>query len=366
MESGVGVGKRVTSVDLDRVESYQPLDPGGMLKLVSGLSEQCRRAWEISSRVTLPAEYRNRENIVAFGMGGSAIGADLVRLLVAPEMGIPFLVVRGYDIPHYVSDKTLAIVSSYSGNTEETISAYEAARERGAKLVAITSGGRLAELSRKDGVPLIALPGGYSPRAALGYLFLAALSVVQKVGLIQDKSEDVEEACDVLEQLAEVLGPASPVDVNQSKRVALEMFGRVPVIYGPAGFPAGAALRWKCQVNENAKAQAFWNEVPEMNHNEIVGWGGDESIQKGLSVILLRDKGEHPRVARRLEIVKSLVKGASSVTEVQSIGRSELARLLSLIYVGDFASVYLAFLYGVDPTPVKVIDYLKLELGKES
>lgn len=351
-------------IDLDNPDSIASMDAGGMLSAISGLPSQCREAWEIASTVTIPAEYRNRENVISIGMGGSAIGGDLVRTLTASEMNQPMTVIRGYDIPGFVSDKTLAILSSYSGNTEETLTAYESCNKRGAKIVAITSGGRLAELARKDGVPLVLVPSGLQPRAALGYLFLTALSIVQKAGLVTDKSEDVEEACDVLEQLVGVLGPSSPAEVNQSKRLAMHMFGRIPVIYAAVGFPAAAALRWKCQINENSKTHAFWNEIPEMNHNETVGWSALDEIQKALCVIFLRDKGEHPRIAKRFEITKSIVKGASSINDVHSLGRSELARLLSLIYVGDFASFYLALLYGVDPTPVKVIEFLKSELAK--
>ncbi|HHV63118.1 MAG TPA: bifunctional phosphoglucose/phosphomannose isomerase [Firmicutes bacterium] len=351
-------------INLDDVEAMKKADPRGMLGFIQGLPEQCQEAWEIASRVDVPGGFAAARNIVVAGLGGSAIGGDLLRTLVASELNIPVVVSRDYELPGFVDRDSLVVASSYSGNTEETISSYLAARAKGAKILCITSGGKLAELAADDGVPVIKIPGTLVPRAALGYLFIPMIVVLGKLGLIRDKAGDLAEAVDVLAELRRVLGPESPEHVNQSKRLAAKMLNKIPVIYGSSGWPGTAALRWKCQINENSKTYAVSNIFPEMNHNETVGWGAPGDIAGQLYVVLLRDKGDHPRVQKRMEITKSLMSSASGIDEVWSTGKSELARLLSLIYVGDFASAYLAFLYGVDPTPVAAIDYLKGELAK--
>ncbi|MDK2931469.1 MAG: glucose/mannose-6-phosphate isomerase [Bacillota bacterium] len=349
---------------LDSAEDMARLDPGGMLKIVSDLPQQIRDALGIAGRADFPASLAGARCIVSAGLGGSAIGGDVVRELVADELKVPMVVVRDYDLPAFVDRDTLVFVSSYSGNTEETLSAYGIARERGARMVCITSGGRLAELATRDGVPLVTIPQGFPPRTALGYLFVPMLVALARLGYVRDAAEGFEEAELILRDLAVVLGPESPTSVNQAKRLALAMHGKIPLIYGSSGITGAAALRWKTQINENSKTHAFWNAFPELNHNETVGWGAGEDISKALRVVLLKDKGDHPRVQRRMEITATLMGGAAGIDEVYSLGRSKVARLLSLVYVGDFASLYLAFLYGVDPKPVKVIDYLKNELAR--
>ncbi len=350
---------------LDSIETMARLDPGGMLKIVGDLPGQIRDALDIAGRAEFPQHFAGARCIVAAGLGGSAIGGDVVRELVVDELRVPMAVVRGYELPAFVDRDALVFVSSYSGNTEETLSAYSIARERGARMVCITSGGRLAELATRDGVPLITIPQGFPPRTALGYMFVPMLVALARLGYVRGAADGFEEAEIILRDLGVVLGPESPTSVNQAKRMAIAMHGRIPLIYGSSGITAAAALRWKTQINENSKTHACWNVFPELNHNETVGWGAPEDIAKVLQVVLLKDKGDHPRVQRRMEITATLMGGASGIDEAHSLGRSKVARLLSLVYVGDFASLYLAFLYGVDPKPVKVIDYLKGELARE-
>ncbi|MGE5572411.1 MAG: bifunctional phosphoglucose/phosphomannose isomerase [Bacteroidota bacterium] len=349
---------------LDNGEDMARLDPGGMLKIVSDLPQQIRDALGIAARVDLPSSLAGARCIVAAGLGGSAIGGDVVREIVAGELRVPMIVARDYDLPAFVDGDTLVFVSSYSGNTEETLSAYGIARDRRARVMCITSGGRLAELATRDGMPLVAIPKGFPPRTALAYLFVPMLVALARLGYVKDAAEGLDEAELILRDLALVLGPESPVSVNQAKRLALGMHGKIPLIYGSSGITAAAALRWKTQINENSKAHAFWNAFPELNHNETVGWGARDDISRALRVVVLKDKGDHPRVQRREEITATLMAGAAGIDEVHSLGRSKVARLLSLVYVGDFASLYLAFLYGVDPKPVQVIDYLKGELAR--
>ncbi|MEW6227398.1 MAG: bifunctional phosphoglucose/phosphomannose isomerase [Bacillota bacterium] len=353
------------SAVLDNADKIARRDPGGMVEIVAGLGGQIHDALSVAGKVDLPRTLAGARCIVAAGLGGSAIGGDVVREVTCDELKVPMVVIRDYELPAFVDSDTLVFVSSYSGNTEETLSAYEIARRRKARMLCITSGGRLADLATRDGVPLVTIPQGFPPRTALGYLFVPVLVALAELGYVNDKATDLEEAEQLLSDLAVVMGPESPASVNQAKRLALAMHGRIPLIHGATGITGAAALRWKTQINENSKTHAFWNVFPELNHNETVGWGAREDISRALYVVILRDRGDHLRVQRRMEITAALMDGASGIDEVYSIGRSKVARLLSLAYVGDFASLYLAFLYGIDPKPVKVIDYLKSELAKE-
>ncbi len=359
MDSDDSEGMRI----LDDAGELARRDPGGMTAAAMDVPRQLREAWDIAEDVSFPENLAGARCIVAAGLGGSAIGGDLVRELTATDRTVPMVVVRQYDLPAFVGRDSLVFVSSYSGNTEETLSAYEAARAREARIVCITSGGRLAEAARADGTPLVSIPKGLPPRNAVGYMFVPMLALLARFGYAADCSEDIGEASQILQDLAAVLGPDCPCAMNQAKTIALSMHRRIPLVYGAEGLTSVAALRWKTQINENAKTHAFWNAFPEVNHNETVGWGAEEALSRVLHVVVLRDKGDHPRVKRRMDITAGLMTKASGLSEVHSLGRSRMARLLSLVYVGDFASLYLAFLYGVDPKPVELIDYLKKELA---
>ncbi len=350
---------------LDDAEEMARLDPGDMVGTVSAFPQQIRDALRIASEAEFPRELSGARCIVAAGLGGSAIGGDVVRELASGELEVPMVVARDYDLPAFVDEDALVFLSSYSGNTEETLSAYRVAGERNARRVCITSGGRLADLAGRDGVPLVAIPPGLPPRTALGYLFVPIMVALAELGYVSDRALAFDEAVQVLRDLASVLGPESPVPLNPAKRLALAMRGKIPIIYGATGITAAAALRWKTQINENSKTHAFWNVFPELNHNETVGWGANEEVSRALHVVILRDRGDHPRVQRRMEITPALMEKASGVDEISSVGKSREARLLSLVCAGDFTSLYLAFLYGVDPKPVAVVEYLKGELARD-
>ncbi|MDI6870128.1 MAG: bifunctional phosphoglucose/phosphomannose isomerase [Bacillota bacterium] len=349
---------------LDNLEYLASADPAGMGEWVAGLPEQCEEAFRLGQEAPLP-EAAGVRQVVVVGMGGSAIGADLLRGYVEGEMAIPFLVSRTYHLPAFVSRETLVIASSYSGNTEETLSAYGEARERGARMFAIASGGELERRAQADGVPFCRIPGGYSPRAALGYSFVPLLAVLSRLGLIRDRAEDLAEAVKVMRELRAELGQGTPAADNPAKQLAERLYGKLPFIYGAAPWSSAVAYRWKGQVNENAKNLSHSNILPELNHNETVGWEFPERLTAQIEVVLLRDREDHPKVQRRFEVTSTIMRPhVSGITEVWSRGHSILARLFSLIYHGDFTSYYLALLNGVDPTPVKVIDYLKGELAK--
>lgn len=349
-------------MNLDAVESLNQKDPGGMLGVLWNLPDQCREAWRIGMEAVLPPAGAV-EHVVVTGLGGSAIGGDMLRVYALGESSVPVLVNRDYRLPSFVGPRTMVFAVSFSGNTEETLSAYDDARTRGASIIAVTTGGKLAEKAKQDGVPLVIIPGGISPRSATGYLFLPTVAIMQRVGLLNDAAPAVEETIELLTEMRQELGPQSPESQNLAKQLARKFFNRLPVIYGSSGTTETVAVRWKGQINENSKAMAYFNVFPELNHNEIVGTERPDALLKQIELICLRDPSDHPRVRTRLEVTRDLIGGrVGGITEVSARGESKLARSYSLIYVGDYASVYLALLYNIDPTPVKLIDELKKRL----
>jgi glucose/mannose-6-phosphate isomerase len=351
-------------VDLDDNRFIAERDPDGMLDTLVGLPDQCETALVLGQDAPLPALPGELRQVVLAGLGGSAIGGDLVRVVAAQQARVPLAVCRDYILPAYVDRQTLVIVTSYSGNTEETLSAYRMAGERGAVRMAVTTGGRLAELAGGDGVPVVRVPPGLPPRSTIGYLFLIDLILLERLGVIGHQ-EGYGELLAVLRSQLEKLGPASPCSRNRAKDLALRLYGRIPVIYGAANTTEVVATRWKGQFNENSKSLAFWNVYPELNHNELVGFKAPPELLSYLFLIHLRDPKDHPRVQARMEIVKRLLaERVGGMAEFSGQGESLLARLFSLIYLGDFTSVYLALVYGINPKPVQVIDYLKQELAK--
>lgn len=350
-------------VALDNEEQLRAMDTVGMFAAMAGLPDQCALAFrELGGQARLP-ENKPISNIVVTGLGGSAIGGDLLRVYAAPRIDVPITVNRDYVLPKFVGPDTLVFAVSYSGNTEETLSAYAEARERGASVVALTTGGKLGALAQADGFPVVEVPGGISPRAATGYLFMPTLQVLHRLGLLPNVADEADEMIALLGEMRQKLEPATAEANNQAKQIARRLQGKIPVIWGAAGTTEVVAQRWKGQINENAKAPAYWNMLPELNHNEIVGLEVPAEILKKIHLIILRDNRDHPRVQKRIAITKEVVQDKiDGYTEVEALGQGTLAKLYSLIYIGDYTSVYLAALNGVDPGPVKVIDFLKNEL----
>lgn len=353
-------------LDLNNSEQTKAADPGKMLEALWKLPDQCTEALKIAQEAELPAQLSGINNIVISGLGGSAIGGDLLRVFVAGKAPVPVIVVRDYTLPKFVSSSTLLFAVSYSGNTEETISAYGEAKTKGANIIAVTTGGKLKAMAQQDGIPVITIPSGISPRAATGYLFIPTLVALQRLGIIDDVTPEIEETIKHLTEQRELLKVDSPKEDNVAKQLAEILYNKIPVIWGSSGTTEVVATRWKGQINENSKAPAYWNTFPELNHNELVGFETPPELLKELEVIVLRDSADHPRVQKRFDITKTIMGDAvAGVTELYATGSSSLARTFSLIYVGDHTSVYLAALYGIDPTPVKVIDFLKNKLAEE-
>ena len=349
---------------LDEQSWLKKNDPSDMLGLIEGLPQQFKEAERIARSMPLP-KWPEPRNIAIVGMGGSAIGGDLVRALAEDQGPVPIVVQRNYTLPKWVGKDSLVVASSYSGNTEETLAAYAEAEARGARVIAITTGGELAKRATGAGWPVVRIPGGMSPRAAIGYSFVPLLVVMERLGIMPSQAEALAETVAVLEGQSAKYGRQSPMAENPAKALAAELVGRAPLILGPAGWQGIAAYRWKCQFNENSKAPAFWNVFPELNHNETVGWEHPLEVLGRLHVVLLRDALESKRNARRVDVTKEIMaKSAAGITEFWAEGKSSVARLFSLLYPGDFVSGYLALAYGTDPTPIKAIDHLKSELQK--
>jgi glucose/mannose-6-phosphate isomerase len=351
-------------IDLDNWTLFCKTDPNDMLGRIAELPQQCRDAWANVRSLELPPTYRQVSRIVVLGMGGSAIGGDLLRALVEPECALPIVTNRDYTVPAFVNAETLVIASSYSGNTEETLAALEEASKRGAALLAITTDGKLAQRARESGVPLLTFHYQSQPRAALGYSLVSLIAVVQKLGFIGDKAADLEEAIAVMESLQGGIKEAIPTAENPAKRLAKRLYGHLPVIYG-AGYLAEVAHRWKTQFNENAKAWSFFEQLPELNHNAVLGYQFPEELAERILVVMLISSLDHPRHKARFQVTQEILTGRGGACEtIEARGQGPLAQMLSAIHFGDYVSFYLAMLYAVDPTPVKAIDYLKERLAQ--
>jgi glucose/mannose-6-phosphate isomerase len=295
-------------------------------------------------------------------MGGSAIGGDLAAALLADELKVPMSVHRDYGLPGYVGRDSLVIVSSYSGNTEETLSSFEEARKRGAKVLALTTGGKIAELARASNYPVVTFSYKAQPRAALGYSLGLVLGVLNKLGFARDLSDDIEAALSDLAKLEERVHEGART--NDAKKMALELYGRFPFAYG-AGVMGVMARRVKGQWNENAKNWSAFDVMSELNHNAVVGFEHPPIAKEALTVLLLRSDRDNPRHKLRFEITRELLDRARIPHKtLEFSGRNMLSEVLQMVYFTDYVSFYVALLNGADPSPNDSIDFLKDRLAK--
>jgi glucose/mannose-6-phosphate isomerase len=349
---------------LDDVEEIRRIDKSSMLQFSVEAARHYREVARIAEKIAV--NYPKPGNIIVAGMGGSAIGGELLKDYARSQTPVPIEVSKDYTLPAYAGKRSLVVVVSYSGDTEESLNAFLDAQRKKCMVYCVSSGGSLIEFAEKLNVPHLRVPAGMPPRAASPYLLVPQLVLLEKMGLVSGVSEGLSEATKLLEKISRENAPEKPAASNPAKLLASGINGTVPVVYG-FGIYRGVAQRWKQQFNENAKVPAKWDVFPELEHNEVVGWEKAGALARHFSTVFLRDKNEPVEVQSRIEITRSLMQarsGGSKQFEVWSRGKNPLAKMLSTILVGDFTSVYLALLRGVDPTPVQTIVTLKKKLGE--
>jgi glucose/mannose-6-phosphate isomerase len=368
-------------LDLDDRALYAATDKSDMRGQIRGLPAQCRQAWEKALEFKLPRGYSNIDKVLILGMGGSAIGGDLLKALASNLKKPLVLVNRDYDLPAWVDGRTLVIAASYSGNTEETLSAFTQALSISCKKLVISTGGKISTLASAHKVPVFTITHVSQPRAALGYGLLPLLAIMRNMGFLDSKAVDMDGMVASLEGLTKKYDVEVPVPDNPAKKLALQLHGKGAVIYG-AGILSDVARRWKTQINENSKAWAFFEVFPELNHNAIVGCHHPDALKDKLFVILLRCPSLLPRTLLRYEVTAELLRRSGIPHEfvdsegngpfITSVTTAELQRdpvgsdlryVMSSVLLGDWVSFYLAVLNGVDPTPVSEIDFLKKRLA---
>jgi len=349
-------------VILDNLSEIKRIDKSDMLSFCVGAPKHYGDASRLAKNLQI--DYHKPETIIVAGMGGSAIGGELLKDWARDKADVPIEVCRDYSLPAYAGRNALVFVVSYSGETEEALSVFQQALKRKCMIVTISSGGKLQEFSKKLSLPHVQVPLGMAPRATLPYLFLPLPFALKRLGLVSNVDSEVNEAVRVLKLVSDENMPGKPLSGNFSKTLASALDGTVPVIYG-FGFYRAVAQRLKTQFNENSKVPAKWEFFPELNHNEIVGWENAKKLGEYFSLVFIRDSDEPEEIQRRIEITKKLVHDEGlRAYEIWGRGRSVLARMCSVICIGDFTSVYLGILRAVDPTPVRTIDVLKRELAK--
>jgi glucose/mannose-6-phosphate isomerase len=350
---------------LDQPEKIKAIDKSNMLSHCMKTADYSQEALQLAREVGLPKK-RQHQHILIAGMGGSGIGGEILRGWLRDDLRIPIEICNDYTLPAYVNNDTLVFAISYSGNTEETLSAFVDAVRRRCTIITITSGGHLLSYSRKFGLSTITIPRSLPPRVALPYTFFPLPVILSRMGIVSDVRGEIEEAVQTLRKISQENAPQIPVEGNQAKKLACELEGTIPIIYGFREYGA-VAHRWKTQFNENSKVPSSYNVFPELNHNETVGWEASENLTKNLSVVLIRDRDEPPEVTHRIEMTKHhALRKAQKILEVYATGETRLAKMFAVLYVGDLVSVYLAILRKVDPTPVRMITKVKTELTKKS
>ena len=346
---------KVAASVLDDTSKIREVDKSDMLAFCVDAAKHYREAAKTAEKISL--RYADPRNIIVAGMGGSAIGGELLKDWARDKAQVPIEVSRAYSLPAYANNSSLVLVISYSGETEESLSSFLDAVKRRCMVFCVSSGGSLLEFAEKLGVPYLRVPSGMPPRAALPYLFVPLLKAVEKTGVVSGVSAELSEATHLLMRVAGENAPDKPVKDNFAKMLASGINGSVPVVYG-FGVYRSVAQRFKQQFNENSKVPSKWEFFSELNHNEIVGWENTK-LAECFSTIFIRDKAESNAIRSRIETTKTLLPSGSKMFEAWSQGSCALAKMLSTICIGDFTSVYLAVLCGVDPTPVEKINLLK-------
>jgi glucose/mannose-6-phosphate isomerase len=345
--------------------SASHLDPQDMKQAIYDFADNLRHAMAIGQGVILKNTPTPINNVVVAGMGGSAIGGDVNRMLLRDELSLPIYVSRNYKIPAWADKHTLVIASSYSGGTEETLSAMTDALEKGCQICGITTGGKLKDVLQENDCDTVVIPAGLQPRAALAYSFVPMLYLLKGFGLVaSDIDQNLKKTADLLVSLRDNYSRAG--DDNATWLLAKSIHATIPIIYGETESTAVVAMRWRGQFSENGKMLAFHNELPELNHNEIVGWENNPELFNHLSIIWLKDKSDQERVSMRQDVTGTILKSVTkNQYKVAVSGNSRFERLLHLIHYGDWVSLWCAYLNETDPSPVENISSLKDQLSRK-
>ncbi|MFH1328515.1 MAG: bifunctional phosphoglucose/phosphomannose isomerase [Candidatus Bathyarchaeota archaeon] len=352
---------------LDDLKLISTIDRKGMLHVLDKVPEICFDALKIGKKIEVAGINEEITRILFVGMGGSSIGASLFKDWAINKATLPMDVCRDYILPEYVDKHTLVFLVSYSGDTEETLNALLQSLKRQCPIIGLSSGGLLEKLCLKKKVTHIKIPEGFQPRAALPYLFISISKTLEKLGIVEGVDDEADEAIETLRRIQEKIKVSIQSDKNDAKRIALNIIGTIPVIYGYREF-TNVAYRLKTQLNENSKILSKFETFPELDHNEVVGWSGTPThLTNLISVILIRDTNEPEEIKTRIEITKKIISEKTNrIFEIYAEGETKMARMLSTIYYGDFISFYLAILNGVDPTPVDIIKRMKQEIEEKT
>jgi glucose/mannose-6-phosphate isomerase len=338
-------------------EFIKKYDSQNQFDVLKSTYKQIEYAWKNDFDLANIRE-KKFSSIVLCGLGGSAISGDLINDYLTDEISIPFRVNRGYDLPFYTDEKTLVIISSYSGNTEETISCFHQALEKKCRIISITSGGIIQKESEKNNIPVVKVQRGFQPRYALGLSFFSLLKIFQELRLA-----DEEKNMQQIAQLWQLKGEEYSKENSYPSQIAKQLIGFVPVIYS-AEFLSSVGYRLKSQLNENSKLHSFHHTLPEMNHNEIIGWESYNENQIQAKVINLFDKEYHPQNLKRFDILKEILSNMKvEVLNVLSNERSKKVRIMDLIFLSDWISFYASVLRGFDPSEIDFINQMKKRLA---
>lgn len=349
----------MTKALLDNQELLREKDLSGMLDILSAFDRQLLDSINIAGAFSFVPEGEIRQ-IVVPALGGSATGAAIAQVFLRGQLDIPFIISRQYKLPVFVDSTTLALPCSYSGNTDETLEAFEFCCARNIRVICITSGGELGKRADARGLPVIKLPGGLPPRAAYTYSFCAIVRILETIGVVSGKLKEVESSMAGVKAVLSRLTPDVPIDENRAKKLALKVFGSIPVVYGSTDSLSPVARRWANQFSENGKHLAFWNYLPEMAHNEIEGWKNPPGCLQQMLPLFLRDRSDHEKVNNKIDDTRDyLLTRDFRVLEYWSSRETWLEKLWELLLLGDFASTYLSFLNNEDPTEIRAIKFLK-------
>jgi len=342
---------------LDDLERLNSLDSQGMLKTLRKFPTDSLTALKNAETIDIP-DFKEPSSIVISGMGGSAIGGLILQDWLHEDSKVPILVSRGYRLPGFVDSRTIVIGISYSGNTEETLNSIIQARRRKAQIIAITSGGKLLQISKGEAYPHIKVPGGFQPRAALPFQFFSLVKIMEKIDLIGNKYEEIKETIKTLELLAKKCQPSERIEKNPAKKIADKLKGYIPFIVTP-GFMKSVSYRISTQFNENSKIPAFSSFIPEALHNRVMAVEASSEMLDKIYPIIIRDPHEkliEKKISKFINLMKS---SFGKTLEIETLGQGNLTKMFSTILLWDFTSTYLGLLYGKNPTPLKSIQFIK-------